>query len=37
MSSGRKCVEALLKSLNLKIEVPPYDFDAGIIASKNNF
>lgn len=37
ISSGRKGVEALLKSLNLKIKVPPYDFDAGIIASKNNF
>ena len=35
ISGGRKGVEALLKNLNLRIEVPPYGLDTGIIASKN--
>ena len=31
---GRKGVEALVKSLNLKIEVPPYGMKNAVIASK---
>ena len=31
----RKGIEALLKNLSLRIEVPPYGLDTGIIASKN--
>ena len=34
ISGGRKGVEALLKNLDLRIEVPPYGFNAGVIASK---
>ena len=33
---GRKGVEALLKALNLRIEVPPYGIKYGVIASKEN-
>ena len=33
---GRKGVEALVKSLNLKIEVPPYGMKNAVIASRTN-
>lgn len=32
---GRKGVEALLKALDMRIEVPPYGIKYGVIASKN--
>ncbi len=31
----RKGIEALMIDLDLRIEVPPYGVDAGVIASKN--
>lgn len=37
ISSGRKGVEALLKTLDLRIEVPPYGFNPGVIASRNHY
>lgn len=37
LSIGRKGIESLIKSLGLRIEVPPYGIDTGIIASKENF
>ncbi|WP_407416217.1 ATP-grasp domain-containing protein [Methanobrevibacter sp.] len=33
---GRKGIEALLRTLDLKIEVPPYGLNTGVIASKNS-
>ena len=36
VSTGRNGIEALLKILNLRIEVPPYGVNTGIIASKDN-
>ncbi|WP_407416216.1 ATP-grasp domain-containing protein [Methanobrevibacter sp.] len=37
LPSKRKGIEALMKTLNLRIEVPPYGINAGVIASRNNF
>ena len=33
---GRKGIEALLRTLDLKIEVPPHGLNTGVIASKNS-
>ena len=37
LPSKRKGIEALMKTLNLRIEVPPYGINAGVIASRNSF
>ena len=37
LSIGRNGIESLIKSLGLRIELPPYGIDTGIIASKENF
>ena len=34
--SGRRGIEVILRTLNLKIEVPPYGLNTGVIASKNS-
>ncbi len=36
ISTGRKGVEALIKTLDLRIEIPPHGFNPGIIASRNH-
>ena len=33
----RKGIEALMKTLNLRIEVPPHGIDAGVVASRETF
>ena len=35
--SKRKGIEALIKTLNLRIEVPPHGLDVGIVASRESF
>ena len=35
--SKRKGIEALMKTLDLRIEVPPYGLNTGVIASRNSF
>ena len=37
LPSKRKGIESLMKTLNLRIEVPPYGINAGVIASRENF
>lgn len=37
LPSKRKGIEALMKTLNLRIEVPPYGINAGVIASRSSF
>ncbi|WP_296887896.1 hypothetical protein [uncultured Methanobrevibacter sp.] len=37
LPSKRKGIEALMKTLDLRIEVPPYGINAGVIASRSSF
>ena len=37
LPNKRKGIEALMKTLNLRIEVPPHGIDAGVIASRESF
>ena len=37
LPSKRKGIEALMKTLDLRIEVPPYGINLGVVASRENF